>query len=106
MRQTGYLLMLVGVLIAAFGMAQLAWVISTSPDPNPNPVGHGMLRRRAGSAASRSSGSAVGSRALSARLLWSPRHREQRATRFGLLDRSNQVNYGSARRSRTRTAHA
>ena len=43
MRQTGYLLMLVGVLIAAFGMAQLAWVISTSPDPNPNPVGHGML---------------------------------------------------------------
>ena len=43
MRRLGYFLMLVGVLVAAFGMAQLAWVLYTSPDPNPNPVGNGML---------------------------------------------------------------
>jgi hypothetical protein len=43
MKYSGYFLMLVGVLIAAFGMVQLAWVQYTSPDPNPNPVGSGML---------------------------------------------------------------
>ena len=34
---------LLAVLVAVFGMAQLAWVGYTSPDPNPNPVGNGML---------------------------------------------------------------
>jgi hypothetical protein len=43
MKHLGYFVMLLGVLIAAFGMVQLAWVCYTSPDPNPNPVGSGML---------------------------------------------------------------
>jgi hypothetical protein len=43
MKPAGYFLMLTGVLVAVLGMAQLAWVILTSPDPNPNPVGNGML---------------------------------------------------------------
>jgi hypothetical protein len=43
MKGAGYIVMLLGVLIAVFGMAQLAWVGYTSPDPNPNPVGSGML---------------------------------------------------------------
>ena len=32
-----------GVLIIAVGAGQLAYAILTSPDPNPNPVGNGML---------------------------------------------------------------
>lgn len=43
MKHSGYFLMLVGMLVAIFGMVQLAWAIYTSPDPNPNPVGSGML---------------------------------------------------------------
>jgi hypothetical protein len=43
MKPTGYFLILTGVLIALLGTAQLAWVVFTSPDPNPNPVGNGML---------------------------------------------------------------
>ncbi len=43
MKPTGYFLMLLGVVTVAFGMAQLAWVAYTSPDPHPNPVGSGML---------------------------------------------------------------
>ncbi len=43
MKKTGYFVMLLGVLIAVFGTAQLAWVSYTSPDPNPNPLGSGML---------------------------------------------------------------
>jgi hypothetical protein len=43
MKTSGQFLMLIGVAVAAFGMAQLAWVTWTSPDPNPNPVGNGML---------------------------------------------------------------
>src|SRR5262245_50826641 len=43
MKRTGYFVMLVGVAVAAFGMAQLGWVAYTSPGPNPNPVGNGML---------------------------------------------------------------
>jgi len=43
MKRFGYFLMLLGVLIAVFGIVQLAWVAYTSTDPNPNPVGNGML---------------------------------------------------------------
>jgi hypothetical protein len=43
MKPSGYFLMVVGVFLALFGILQLAWVIYTSPDPNPNPVGNGML---------------------------------------------------------------
>jgi hypothetical protein len=43
MKHAGYFLMAVGLFIMVFGVGQLAYVILTSPDPNPNPVGNGML---------------------------------------------------------------
>jgi hypothetical protein len=42
-KRLGSVLMLGGVLLALFGVAQLAWVGWTSTDPRPNPVGSGML---------------------------------------------------------------
>jgi len=43
MRGAGQFVMLVGFVIAALGTAQFAWVVWTSPDPNPNPAGSGIL---------------------------------------------------------------
>jgi hypothetical protein len=43
MKHAGYFVMLVGLVIAALGTAQFVWVVWTSPDPNPNPVGNGIL---------------------------------------------------------------
>jgi hypothetical protein len=43
MKYAGYFLMVLGLFIMAFGAGQLAWVSLASPDPNPNPVGNGML---------------------------------------------------------------
>jgi hypothetical protein len=43
MKPIGYGLMILGILVAIFGVLQLAWVILTSPDPNPNPAGSGVL---------------------------------------------------------------
>jgi hypothetical protein len=39
----GKILVLIGVLVVVAGAAQLAAVTAFSTDPNPNPVGNGML---------------------------------------------------------------
>jgi hypothetical protein len=36
-------LLILGVVIIVLAGGQLAWAVFTSPDPNPNPVGNGML---------------------------------------------------------------
>jgi hypothetical protein len=43
MRRFGWVVVLVGVLIAVFGMGQFARALALSTDTNPNPVGNGML---------------------------------------------------------------
>jgi hypothetical protein len=43
MSWAAWLLVGVGVLVILAGAGQLFWVSTFTPDPNPNPIGNGML---------------------------------------------------------------